>query len=141
MNPKRVCYYHTSTNWKHLSQHHLNQQNQLQLAFDLSLEHGFHNNMKLFRPPAATLRQLNAFHSLSYLHFLQQADENARPEAAKKFGIYHSCVQVEETFGLYRLIAGATIASAEKINSDQADIAINWSGKPSTLIMFDVFFA
>lgn len=137
MNPKRVCYYHASTDWTHLGQHHLSQQIQLQLTFDLSLEHGFHNEMKLFRPQAATLRQLNAFHSLLYLQFLQQADENARPEAAKKFGIYDSCLKAEETFSLYRLIAGATIAAAEKLNSDEADIAINWSGKSS--LMIDLF--
>ncbi|EDV24263.1 uncharacterized protein TRIADDRAFT_26667, partial [Trichoplax adhaerens] len=129
MSGKRVCYFYHPFTWcTSLDQDHPIHPMRIQLTYDLILEYGLHHKMKMLRPQAASLRQLNRFHSMAYLQFLQRAEESSKREKVQNFGVDDNYPVFQGLLHYCQLVASASVSAASKLNSNQADIAINWSG-------------
>merc|ERR1719158_762373 len=88
--------------------------------------------MQVFRPYIASGPDMARFHSEEYIEFLARVSPNNIQSFSKSLTHYNvgaaDCPVFE---GLYEFCArytGASLEAAEKLVTEQADIAINWSG-------------
>lgn len=71
------------------------------------------------------------FHSDDYINFLQRITPETMNEAGKllhRFNVGEDCPIIDGLFEYCQVSAGGSIAGAIKLNSGQADVAINWAG-------------
>lgn len=71
------------------------------------------------------------FHSDDYVRFLERITPETAGEAGKllqRFNIGEDCPVIEGLFELCQIAAGGSIAGAIKLNSGQAECAVNWAG-------------
>eukprot|EP00563_Minutocellus_polymorphus_P001328 CAMPEP_0181031556 /NCGR_PEP_ID=MMETSP1070-20121207/6293_1 /TAXON_ID=265543 /ORGANISM="Minutocellus polymorphus, Strain NH13" /LENGTH=431 /DNA_ID=CAMNT_0023108937 /DNA_START=78 /DNA_END=1373 /DNA_ORIENTATION=+ len=105
----------------------------LKLAHHLVLSYGLYREMDCYRPHPATPQEMAAFHSDDYVNFLSKINpDNLRQYSGQmqKFnaGEYTDCPVFDGLFEFTQLYTGASIDGAIRLNNDDADIAINWSG-------------
>merc|ERR1719356_2160790 len=88
--------------------------------------------MQVFRPYIASGPDMARFHSEEYIEFLQRVSPHNIQSFSKSLTHYNvgaaDCPVFE---GLYEFCArytGASLEAAEKLVTEQADIAINWAG-------------
>merc|ERR1719414_1639648 len=88
--------------------------------------------MQVFRPYIATSPDMARFHSEEYIEFLQRVSPHNIQSFSKSLTHYNVGASDCPVFdGLYEFCArytGASLEAAEKLVTEQADIAINWSG-------------
>merc|ERR1719318_2019834 len=88
--------------------------------------------MQVFRPYIASGPDMARFHSEEYIEFLARVSPNNIQSFSKSLTHYNVGAADCPVFdGLYEFCArytGAGLEAAEKIVTEQADIAINWSG-------------
>merc|ERR1719315_768947 len=88
--------------------------------------------MQVFRPYIASGPDMARFHSEEYIEFLARVSPNNIQSFSKSLTHYNVGAADCPVFdGLYEFCArytGASLEAAEKIVTEQADIAINWSG-------------
>eukprot|EP00953_Heterococcus_sp_UTEX-ZZ885_P039726 20352-Heterococcus_DN1.PRE.4 len=122
----------------------------LKLTHHLILSYNLYRKMEVFRPRLATAKgqaysgqhlqcmctdshELSNFHSEDYVEFL----EHVTPDNVRNFqtqltrfnvGEYTDCPVFEDMFKFCASYTGGSIDSAVKLNHNQTDIAINWSG-------------
>ncbi|KAG2329653.1 hypothetical protein Bca52824_000833 [Brassica carinata] len=98
-----------------------------------------HNDMDIFRPRLAKDSDFTQFHSTEYISFLRSVTPEYVNMAYKSDNVADTTVKLfnldewDTPFftGLFeycRLYAGGSICAADKLNRNEADIAINWSG-------------
>jgi len=104
----------------------------LSVTHSLVLNYGLHKKMQVFRPYIASGPDMARFHSEEYIEFLQRVSPHNIQSFSKSLTHYNvgaaDCPVFE---GLYEFCArytGASLEAAEKLVTEQADIAINWSG-------------
>lgn len=69
------------------------------------------------------------FHDSDYIDFLQ----NVRPgtvssQETKQFNVGDDCPVFDGLFQFCSMYTGASLEAAQKLNHNQSDICINWSG-------------
>merc|ERR1719250_220198 len=88
--------------------------------------------MQVFRPYIASGPDMARFHSEEYIEFLARVSPNNIQSFSKSLTHYNVGAADCPVFdGLYEFCArytGASLEAAEKLVTEQADIAINWSG-------------
>merc|ERR1719435_177685 len=88
--------------------------------------------MQVFRPYIASGPDMARFHSEEYIEFLARVSPNNIQSFSKSLTHYNVGAADCPVFdGLYEFCArytGASLEAAEKIVTEQADIAVNWSG-------------
>merc|ERR1719305_2199551 len=88
--------------------------------------------MQVFRPYIASGPDMNRFHSEEYIEFLARVSPHNIQSFSKSLTHYNVGAADCPVFGgLYEFCArytGASLEAAEKLVTEQADIAINWSG-------------
>merc|ERR1719264_957318 len=88
--------------------------------------------MQVFRPYIASGPDMARFHSEEYIEFLQRVSPHNIQSFSKSLTHYNVGAADCPVFdGLYEFCArytGASLEAAEKLVTEQADIAINWSG-------------
>ena len=112
--------------------HHM-KPHRLKLAHHLVLSYGLYREMDCYRPHPATPQEMKAFHSDDYVNFLSKINpDNLRQYSGQmqKFnaGEYTDCPVFDGLYEFTQLYTGASIDGAIRLNNDDADIAINWSG-------------
>eukprot|EP00164_Ancoracysta_twista_P005917 GFYU01008143.1.p1 GENE.GFYU01008143.1~~GFYU01008143.1.p1 ORF type:complete len:431 (+),score=89.85 GFYU01008143.1:174-1466(+) len=103
----------------------------LVLTHNLVLHYDMWRKMNIYRPHRATYEELATFHSQDYVDFLHRVSpENITQEHGihEKFNIGDDCPVQEGLYDYCKLYSGASVDGAKQIISEQADIAINWSG-------------
>lgn len=105
----------------------------LKLAHHLVLSYGLYREMECYRPHPASPQEMAAFHSEDYVNFLAKVTpDNLRQYSTQmqKFnaGEYTDCPVFDGLFEFTQLYTGASIDGAIRLNNDDTDIAINWSG-------------
>ncbi|KAJ9050362.1 Histone deacetylase 2 [Entomophthora muscae] len=103
----------------------------MRMTHSLVTAYGLYKHMEILRPSRATKTQMTAFHSDDYIEFLARVT----PENAENFGPHQNrffagddCPVFEGLFEFCELSAGGSIDGANKLNSGDSDIVINWSG-------------
>merc|ERR1719219_2441094 len=88
--------------------------------------------MQVFRPYIASGPDMARFHSEEYIEFLQRVSPHNIQSFSKSLTHYNVGAADCPVFdGLYEFCArytGASLEAAEKLVTEQADVAINWSG-------------
>merc|ERR1719322_945574 len=88
--------------------------------------------MQVYRPYIASGPDMARFHSEEYIEFLARVSPNNIQSFSKSLTHYNVGAADCPVFdGLYEFCArytGASLEAAEKLVTEQADIAINWSG-------------
>ncbi|KAI0218009.1 Histone deacetylase 3 [Lamellibrachia satsuma] len=97
----------------------------------LVLHYGVYKKMQVFRPYRASFHDMCHFHTEDYIKFLQRLSPQNMQQFTKcisKFNVADDSPVFEGLYDFCRMYTGASLESAVKINNEQCDIAINWSG-------------
>lgn len=87
--------------------------------------------MDIKRPFHASYENLTNFHSEDYINFLSTVSNDNMNDLMNdlhKFNIKEDCPVFAGLFDYCKSTAGGTLLAAQKINSGEYDIAINWAG-------------
>jgi len=130
--PKVAYFYDPDVGNFHYGQLHPMKPHRLSVTHSLVLNYGLHKKMQVFRPYIASAPDMARFHSEEYIEFLQRVSPHNIQSFSKSLTHYNVGAADCPVFdGLYDFCArytGASLEAAEKLVTEQADIAINWSG-------------
>lgn len=130
--PKVAYFYDPEVGNFHYGQLHPMKPHRLSVTHSLVLNYGLHKKMQVFRPYIASGPDMARFHSEEYIEFLQRVSPHNIQSFSKSLTHYNVGAADCPVFdGLYEFCArytGASLEAAEKLVTEQADIAINWSG-------------
>uniref|UniRef100_A0AAY4AFH5 Histone deacetylase 8 n=1 Tax=Denticeps clupeoides TaxID=299321 RepID=A0AAY4AFH5_9TELE len=87
-------------------------------------------HMKVLKPRVATMEEMAAFHTDSYLqhlHKISQDGDNDDPQSVD-FGLGYDCPVVEGIFDYAAAVGGATLTAAQALLDGKCEVAINWAG-------------
>jgi len=104
----------------------------LTLTNKIVLAYGMHEAMDLYMPRAATSGEMEDFHTADYIDFLRRVmpgTDTYNPDTNTfKFNTGDDCPIFDGLYEYCSLYSGSSLDAAQKLTSDQSDIAINWSG-------------
>ncbi|KAI9859576.1 MAG: histone deacetylase [Vezdaea acicularis] len=98
----------------------------LTLTKQLVMGYGMHEAMDNYRARQATPEELMSFHSPEYIKFLSRVLPT--DEVTDEYLDLSDCPIFDGLYKHCSLYAGASLDAARKLNNNQSDIAINWSG-------------
>jgi len=130
--PKVAYFYDPEVGNFHYGQLHPMKPHRLSVTHSLVLNYGLHKKMQVFRPYIASGPDMARFHSEEYIEFLHRVSPHNIQSFSKSLTHYNVGAADCPVFdGLYEFCArytGASLEAAEKLVTEQAEIAINWSG-------------
>lgn len=101
----------------------------LSVIHHLVMNYGLHKKMQIFRPYRATAQDMQRFHDTDYIEFLQKTlPGQVALQDHKQFNLGDDCPIFDGLFQFCSMYTGASLEGAQKINHNQSDIVINWSG-------------
>jgi len=130
--PKVAYFYDPDVGNFHYGQLHPMKPHRIAVTHSLVLNYGLHKKMQVFRPYIANGPDMARFHSEEYIDFLGRVTPHNLQTETKSlthFNVGAADCPVFE--GLYEFCArytGASLEAAEKLCTQQCEIAINWSG-------------
>mmetsp|Transcript_13936 Transcript_13936/g.33256 ORF Transcript_13936/g.33256 Transcript_13936/m.33256 type:complete len:434 (-) Transcript_13936:209-1510(-) len=131
---RRVSYfYDAEVGNYHYGQGHPMKPHRVRMTHNLVVNYGLYRRMEVFRPRLVSPTAMTRFHSDDYVNFLSKINpDNLRQYSGQmqKFnaGEYTDCPVFDGLYEFTQLYTGASIDGAIRLNNDDADIAINWSG-------------
>lgn len=116
--------------------HHPMKPHRIKMAHSLVLNAGLHQKMDVLTAKRASKEEMTKFHTdeyISHIASLNLDDPEMLASGRDKSGDNRflagdDCPGFEGLFEFCSISAGGSIAAARRINSGQADIAINWAG-------------
>ncbi|EEA05804.1 RPD3/HD1 histone deacetylase, putative [Cryptosporidium muris RN66] len=105
----------------------------IRMAHSLILSYDLYKHMEIYRPHKSSERELVDFHEEDYVEFLSSIS----PDNCKDFGLQlkrfnlgesTDCPVFDGLFEFQQICAGGSLDGAYKLNNNQSDICINWSG-------------
>ncbi|GFN95149.1 histone deacetylase [Plakobranchus ocellatus] len=130
-NPTVAYFYDPDVGNFHYGPGHPMKPQRITLTHSLVLRYGLHDKMKVYRPYQATARDMCRFHSDDYIQFLSSVSPQNVQEFTKFLSVYNvgeDCPVFDGLFDFCKMYTGASLEGAVKLNNNQCDIAINWSG-------------
>uniref|UniRef100_A0A7S3FH22 Histone deacetylase n=1 Tax=Haptolina ericina TaxID=156174 RepID=A0A7S3FH22_9EUKA len=128
----RVCYFYDNEIGNYYyGQGHPMKPHRIRMAHNLLLNYGLYRKMEIYKPAAATFEELCKFHSEEYIRFLRTITPDNVQEHTKQMQRFNVGEDSPVFDGLYNFCqssSGGSIGGAVKLNKQQADVAINWSG-------------
>ncbi|KAI9099492.1 hypothetical protein DFS34DRAFT_617736 [Phlyctochytrium arcticum] len=131
----KVSYqYHPDIGHYHYGEKHYMKPARVKMTHSLVTAYGLQKKMEVSTPNPASFKEMTKFHSDDYIDFLRRVTPEDTDEILKyqaRFNVGDFCPDCPVFEGLYEfcsLSAGGSIAAAKKLNTGQADIAINWGG-------------
>jgi histone deacetylase HOS2 len=102
----------------------------LTLAKSLIVSYGMHAAMDTYVSRRATIEEMQDFHSQDYLEYLSTAIPSIPDDdVLKDYNLGSSdCPVFQGLFNYCSMYCGASIDAARKLNNNESDIAVNWSG-------------
>jgi len=131
---RKVSYYYDCDVWNYYyGANHPMKPFRLNLTHELLLTYGLYRKMEIYRPHIASKQEMLAFHDEEYVDFLKAispSNYKAMNNSLEKFalGDKTDCPVFDGLYEFCQKTAGGSIDAAIKVNHQQADIAINWSG-------------
>ena len=101
------------------------------MTHNLVLNYGLYKKMEVFRPKIVSASDLTQFHSDDYINFLRvitpdNMHEHVRP--LQRFNVGEDCPVFDGLFEFCQLYTSGSIGGAVRLNANQSDIVVNWSG-------------
>lgn len=131
MDRKVLYLYDPEIGCFHYSKGHPMKPQRVQMTHSLIVNYGLHKHMDTKKPFRASYDDLTNFHSEDYINFLSTvSNENMNELVAdlNKFNIKEDCPVFAGLYDFCKLSAGGSLLAAQKINTNEYDIAINWAG-------------
>lgn len=129
---KHVCYYYDGDIGNYYyGQGHPMKPHRIRMTHNLLLNYGLYRKMEIYRPFKASLEEMTRYHCDDYIKFLKTIRPDNTAEHQKlmqRFNVGEDCPVFDGMYEFCQLSAGGSIAAAVKLNKQQTDIAINWSG-------------
>ncbi|KAH9446830.1 hypothetical protein Pst134EA_028819 [Puccinia striiformis f. sp. tritici] len=134
--PRVAYYYDDDVGAYAYAPHHPMKPHRIKMAHNLILNAGLNKKMDMLTAKRATREEMTQFHTDEYICHIAQVNQED-PETLvsgqdksgdNRFLVGDDCPGFEGLFEFCSISAGGSIAAAKRINSGQADIAINWSG-------------
>ncbi|KAJ4460666.1 putative Histone deacetylase 1 [Paratrimastix pyriformis] len=129
---ERVVYYYDPDfgNYSYGPGHSM-KPHRVRMTHNLLLNYDLYKKMEIYRPPLAAPGEMKSFHADAYVDFLQHVTpDNAHEfrDHLLRFNVGEDCPVFDGVFRYCQLSAGGSVAGAVKLNTGQADVAINWMG-------------
>ncbi|KAF8967453.1 hypothetical protein BDZ97DRAFT_1803400 [Flammula alnicola] len=132
MSKRRVAYYYDPDVGAYTyGLGHLMKPHRMRITHELATAYGMLDKMHVLRPRRASPKDMTAFHTDEYIHFLH----SVTPETVEKMSYQRSRFLVgddnpafEGVFEFCSISAGGSVSASQRIASGAADIAINWAG-------------
>ncbi|XP_006825578.1 putative histone deacetylase 1-B [Saccoglossus kowalevskii] len=129
---KKVCYYYDGDVGNYYyGQGHPMKPHRIRMTHNLLLNYGLYRKMEIYRPHKATQEEMTKYHSDDYIKFLRSIRPDNMSEYTKqmqRFNVGEDCPVFDGLYEFCQLSTGGSVAGAVKLNKQQADVAINWSG-------------
>ncbi|CAG8583435.1 7236_t:CDS:10 [Paraglomus brasilianum] len=130
VSKKRVSYFYDEDvgNYTYGPGHPM-KPHRMRMVHDLVVNYGLFRKME--SPRRATARQMTRFHTDEYIDFLCRVTPENVEELSQqqtRYNVGEDCPIFEGLFEFCSISAGGSIDAANKLNSGESDIAINWSG-------------
>ncbi|XP_065062287.1 histone deacetylase 1-like [Rhopilema esculentum] len=129
---KRICYYYDGDVGNYYyGQGHPMKPHRIRMTHNLLLNYGLYRKMEIYRPHKATAEEMTKYHSDDYIKFLKTIKPENMSEYNKqmqRFNVGEDCPVFDGMFEFCQLSAGGSVAGAVKLNKQQTDVAVNWSG-------------
>ncbi|PLW05916.1 hypothetical protein PCANC_26973 [Puccinia coronata f. sp. avenae] len=134
--PRVAYYYDDDVGAYAYAPHHPMKPHRIKMAHNLILNAGLNKKMDMLTAKRATREEMTKFHTDEYICHIAQVNQEEPETLASgrdksgdnRFLVGDDCPGFEGLFEFCSISAGGSIAAAKRINSGQADIAINWSG-------------
>lgn len=101
------------------------------LTHCLVMHYGLQKKMQVYRPYKASLHDMCRFHSDEYIDFLMRVSPQNVQNFTKQlsqFNVGDDCPVFDGIYDFCSMYTGATLEGAVKLNNNDCDIAVNWSG-------------
>jgi len=129
---RKICYYYDGDVGNYYyGQGHPMKPHRIRMTHNLLLNYGLYRKMEIYRPHKATAEEMTKYHSDDYIKFLKSIKPENMSEFNKqmqRFNVGEDCPVFDGMFEFCQLSAGGSVAGAVKLNKQQTDIAVNWSG-------------
>jgi len=130
--PRVAYFYDPEVGNFHYGPMHPMKPHRLSVTHSLVLNYGLHKKMQVYKPYIASGPDMARFHSEEYIEFLQRVNPANIQSFNKSLTHYNvgaaDCPVFDGLYEFCTRYTGASLEAAEKLNSETADIAINWSG-------------
>jgi len=128
----KVCYYYDSDigNYYYGQGHPMKPQ-RMRMTHCLLLHYGLYQKMEVYRPHKLPMEEMTKFHTDDYIRFLRLIKpDNLKTynKLLEKFKVGSDCPVFDGLYDFCQLSSGGSLASAVKLNKNDVDITINWSG-------------
>jgi len=134
MSKKKVAYfYDPDIGSYYYGPGHPMKPQRMRMAHALILSYELYKNMEVYRPHRAIETEMARFHETDYVNFLSSVNPDNYKDYAlqlKRFNVGEAtdCPVFDGLYEFQQSCAGASIDAAQKLNNQQADYCINWSG-------------
>eukprot|EP00899_Mesostigma_viride_P006007 jgi/Mesvir1/15407/Mv06591-RA.2 len=129
---KKVSYFYDSEVGNYYyGQGHPMKPHRIRMTHDLLLHYGMHKHMEILKPELALASEMCKFHTDDFVEFLRLVTPDNQHEISrqlKRFNVGEDCPVFDGLFEFCQKYTGGSIGGAVKLNSQDADIAINWAG-------------
>ncbi|XP_074640398.1 histone deacetylase 3-like [Tubulanus polymorphus] len=130
-NPKVAYFFDPEVGNFHYGPGHPMKPHRLTLTHSLVLHYGLYKKMNVYKPYRASAHDMCRFHSDDYIDFLQRVtpqNVQAFTKSLSVFNVGDDCPVFDGLFDFCSMYTGASLEGAVKLNNNDCDIAINWSG-------------
>ncbi|KAG0416893.1 Histone deacetylase Rpd3 [Dictyocoela roeselum] len=129
---KRIAYFYDNNigNFYYATGHPM-KPHRVRMTHTLLVNYNLFDAMTVYRPARASFEALTAFHTEEYVNFLHSISTTNMKEMARdlqRFNVGEDCPIFKGLYDYCTITAGGTLCAANKINSGDFDIAINWAG-------------
>ncbi|XP_060554018.1 histone deacetylase 3-like [Ruditapes philippinarum] len=101
------------------------------LTHCLVMHYNLHKKMQVYRPYRASVHDMCRFHSEDYIDFLMRVSPQNVQNFTKQLSMFNvgdDCPVFDGIYDFCSMYTGATLEGAVKLNNNDCDIAVNWSG-------------
>ncbi len=129
---KRVAYFYDAEigNY-HYGQGHPMKPHRVRMTHNLVVNYGLYRKMEVFRPKLVPASSLTRFHSDDYINFLRTITPDNMSDYVRqlqRFNVGEDCPVFDGLFEFCQLYTSGSIGGAIRLNNNESDIVINWSG-------------
>ena len=129
---RRVSYfYDAEVGNYHYGQGHPMKPHRVRMTHNLVVNYGLYKKMDVFRPRLISPTAMTRFHSDDYINFLKVITPDNMSDYTRqlqRFNVGEDCPVFDGLFEFCQLYTSGSIGGAARLNDDNADVVINWSG-------------
>ena len=103
----------------------------VRMTHSLVVTYGLNEQLDIYRPRMITQEEMTKFHSDDYVHFLRNTTPDNMHEfltQLQRFNVGEDCPLFDGLYDYCQLYTSGSVGGAVRLNNNQNDIVINWSG-------------